>query len=383
MLIDCRAISSFLGRQSDPCSITEAGQRVLIYLGISSVAYYPNQFDAVSVLSVWLVFAVSCGFTPVCTTELMAFAKMANEFKTNGSELLGLSIDSNPSHIGWSRTMERYSWKDIKNPKINFPIIADNFGNIARLYGMLMPAASAARTVRSVFIIDPNSTIRAILAYPVSAGRSIKEIMRLLLALQAYDKTGNATPADWNPGESQVMPAPKTLVEAEQRMKDKKNGSDSILDWYISFAEKSKQEPAIQFVRPEMKTPEKKTDHSDGSNLDMSGIIRMMGADAILPQQSQKQPSSNMTASRLSPSSVFSAALPSVSAPSGAAKTQKQAASKSSKKQSPKTTYQPSAAPYSFGGGIMEQNRLLFPSDDKFGLNRDYMITRDFPNNGK
>lgn len=312
----------------------------------------------------------------------MAFAKMANEFKSNGSELLGLSIDSNPSHINWSRTMERYSWKDIKNPKINFPIIADNFGNIAKLYGMLMPAASATRTVRSVFIIDPSGTIRAILVYPVSAGRNIKEIMRLLLALQAYDKTGNATPADWNPGDPQVMPAPQTMAEAAQRMEDKKNGANSCLDWYISFTKESKQEPVIQSVRPEMKAAEKKSTPNDGSSFDMSGIIRMMGADAILPQQSQKQSSSNMVASRLSPSSVFSAASPSVSSPSTAPSNQKQATTQPSKKQSAKTPYQPSA-PYSFGGGIMEQNRLLFPSDDKFGLNREYLITRDYPNNNK
>ncbi len=148
----------------------------------------------------WIVFFSHPGdFTPVCTTEIMTFASMAGEFASNNSVLLGLSVDSNPSHIDWCRSMENYHWKNIMNPKITFPIVADDFGTVARLYGMLMPSASATRTVRTVFIIDPDGVVRAILVYPLTTGRNIKEILRLLMALQAYDKTGNPTPADWMP----------------------------------------------------------------------------------------------------------------------------------------------------------------------------------------
>ena len=94
---------------------------------------------------------------------------------------------------------------------------------------MLMPSASATRTVRTVFIIDPDGVIRAILVYPLTTGRNIKEILRLLMALQVYDKTGNPTPADWMPGDAQLVPPPQTIPAASQRTDEGKRGLFPVL----------------------------------------------------------------------------------------------------------------------------------------------------------
>lgn len=184
-----------------------------------------------------LVYIEIGGFTPVCTTELMTFASMASDFSAHNCSLLGISIDSNPSHIAWSRAMEGYQWKNIRNPQITFPIVADDMGTVAKLYGMLMPTASPTRTVRNVFYIDPEGTVRAILVYPLTTGRNTSEIMRLLLALQEYDRTGKATPCNWEPGEPVIMPSPQTLPGSEKRLAEQQAENLSCLDWYICFTQ--------------------------------------------------------------------------------------------------------------------------------------------------
>lgn len=166
----------------------------------------------------------------------MTFASMAGAFAANNTALLGLSVDSNQSHIDWSRAMERYSWNGINQPSIPFPIVADDMGETARLYGMLMPSSSATRTVRAVFVIDPEGTVRAILAYPLTTGRNIREILRLVMALQAHDRTGNMTPAHWVPGDPMLLPAPQTLPLASQRAENGASGAH-CLDWYLCFTQ--------------------------------------------------------------------------------------------------------------------------------------------------
>ncbi|HEX2937643.1 MAG TPA: peroxiredoxin [Ruminiclostridium sp.] len=340
----------------------------------------------------WVVFFSHPGdFTPVCTTEIMTFANMADDFKAQNAELLGLSIDSNPSHIDWSRAMEKYSWKDIRNPKITFPIVADDFGNVARMYGMLMPAASATRTVRNVFIIDPNGTIRAILVYPLSTGRNTKEIMRMLLALQAYDKTGYATPADWMPGDPQVMPAPSTMTDAVQRLDEQTKGAYSCLDWYICFTKGTKPETVQKPTNVEMTAPKVTSPPMTASpavspsmipstaartaipggagNIDMQGILRMMGAEAMMGQQPVRAPALENAIKQ-----ATERQMPAQSPTSMPQRAQKNQPSKMTPPQNSTSSY---------GSGIMEQNRLLFPSDDTMGLNNEYMITRDYPNNGR
>ena len=183
------------------------------------------------------------GFTPVCTTEIMTFASMKDQFAAQNTALLGLSVDSNPSHIEWSREMSRFHWNNVNAPEINFPIVADTFGHVAQLYGMLMPSASSTKTVRNVYIVDPEGKIRAILMYPLTTGRNMAEIYRLVLALQSYDRTGNPTPADWKPGDDHVLPPPDTLPLSYQRLEGQAAHGYRCLDWYICFTNEGKSMP--------------------------------------------------------------------------------------------------------------------------------------------
>ncbi len=173
----------------------------------------------------WLIlFSHPAAFTPTCTTEFIAFAEIHPELKKRGVELLGLSVDSNPSHIAWVRNIEEKA-----NVKITFPVIADNDRAVSMAYGMIHPGQSKTLTVRCVFIIDPNQIIRTILYYPLTTGRSMNEIVRIVDALQATDKYSISTPANWKPGEMVIMPAPATQEAAEQRMKE----NHECLDWYF------------------------------------------------------------------------------------------------------------------------------------------------------
>jgi len=184
----------------------------------------------------WVIFfSHPADFTPVCTTEFMTFAAMQEEFRALNCELLGLSIDSNYSHIAWLRTIkEKIEFRGMKGIEVKFPVIADLTMEISRKYGMLQPAASTTHAVRAVFIIDPAAKIRAILYYPLSAGRNMQEIKRLLIALQTADKHGVATPADWQPGEEVIVPPPTSCGVAEQRVAEPGEGVRCV-DWFLCF----------------------------------------------------------------------------------------------------------------------------------------------------
>ncbi len=173
----------------------------------------------------WLVlFSHPADFTPVCTTEFIAFAKRHGDFKKLNCELLGLSIDSTFSHLAWERNI-----KEKFGVEIPFPIIADLSMKVAGAYGMIQPGASDTSAVRATFIIDPKGTLRAMIYYPMSNGRSINEMLRLVTALQTSDKHGIATPENWQPGEKVIVPPPKTAADAEQRMQE---GYECV-DWYF------------------------------------------------------------------------------------------------------------------------------------------------------
>ncbi len=132
----------------------------------------------------WLVlFSHPADFTPVCTTEFMAFAKKHKDFAARDTELLGLSIDSHYAHIAWMRNI-----KENFGVEIPFPIIADLNMKVANAYGMIQPGASDTSAVRATFVIDPNGVLRAMVYYPMNAGRSVDEIFRLLVALQTADE---------------------------------------------------------------------------------------------------------------------------------------------------------------------------------------------------
>ncbi len=178
----------------------------------------------------WVVlFSHSGDFTPVCTTEIIAFSKADTYFKQQNACLLGLSVDSNASHLAW--LYDIYCKTGIRVP---FPIIADRNGTIARKYGMISNDVSNTETVRNVFIIDDKGIVRAILVYPMNVGRCIPEILRVLQALQIADCNKGATPANWCPYEPMIVPMPQTYQALEERMnmiQKNRNG----FNWYLSF----------------------------------------------------------------------------------------------------------------------------------------------------
>lgn len=178
----------------------------------------------------WLVlFSHPADFTPVCTTEFMAFAKAQDQFAQLNCELLGLSIDSHHSHVAWIRNIQEKFGVAIK-----FPIIADLSMTVAKAYGMIHPGAADTSAVRATFLIDPNGILRAMVYYPMSNGRSIAEFLRLLQALQTSDTHKVATPEGWQPGEKVIVPPPATAEEAEARVSQ---GAYECVDWY--FCKKS------------------------------------------------------------------------------------------------------------------------------------------------
>jgi peroxiredoxin (alkyl hydroperoxide reductase subunit C) len=174
----------------------------------------------------WLVlFSHPADFTPVCTTEFIAFAKAYPRFQAIGCELLGLSIDSKFAHIAWMRSI-----KEKFDVEIPFPIIEDLSMQVAHAYGMIQPGASDTSAVRATFVIDPDGVLRAMIYYPMTNGRSIEEILRLVLALQASATHKIATPEGWKPGEKVIVPPPQTAKEAAAREAE----GYEYTDWYFS-----------------------------------------------------------------------------------------------------------------------------------------------------
>ncbi|MGQ9640387.1 MAG: peroxiredoxin [Candidatus Bathyarchaeia archaeon] len=173
----------------------------------------------------WVIlFSHPADFTPVCTTEFIAFAEIYEELRKRGVELIGLSIDSVYSHIAWIRNIE-----EKMKVKISFPIIADIDMKISKMYGMLHPGESSTASVRSVFFIDPEGKIRAIIYYPMSTGRSTSEILRVIDSLQTVDRHNVATPANWKPGDPVIVPPPTTQEAAEKRLME----GYECKDWYL------------------------------------------------------------------------------------------------------------------------------------------------------
>ena len=181
-----------------------------------------------------LFFSHPSDFTPVCTTEFMTLSSMKEEFKAMNVSLLGLSVDSLYSHIAWIRKIEELQWKDMKNLKIDFPVIADLNTKVSTLYGMLQPNVSSTQAVRAVFIIDPEGIIRSIVYYPLTTGRNFDEIKRMIQALQKSDATNTATPANWRPGEDLIIHTPVTTSAAEAGMAST-NTDEYALDWFLRF----------------------------------------------------------------------------------------------------------------------------------------------------
>lgn len=177
----------------------------------------------------WLVFFSHPGdFTPVCTTEIIAFSKASPHFGKLHTNLLGLSVDSNSSHLAWL-----YDIYCKTGVRVSFPIISDRNGEIARKYGMMANSISKTETVRNVYIIDGEGVVRVILIYPMNIGRCIPEILRSIEALQVADANQESTPANWVPCQSVIIPPPKTFSELLKREEEPKEKED--MAWYLRF----------------------------------------------------------------------------------------------------------------------------------------------------
>ncbi|NPA22649.1 MAG: peroxiredoxin [Candidatus Micrarchaeota archaeon] len=180
----------------------------------------------------WFVlFSHPADFTPVCTTEFIAFQEKYPEFKNLNTELIGLSIDQIYSHHKWLEWI-----KEKMGVKIEFPVIADDLGMVAETLGMIHPGKGPT-TVRAVFIVDDKGIIRAILYYPQEIGRNINEILRTIKALQTSDREGVATPANWPEnerfGDKKIVPPPTTEEEIEERKQREAMGEIECFDWWL------------------------------------------------------------------------------------------------------------------------------------------------------
>ncbi|KAK4939353.1 peroxiredoxin 1 [Elasticomyces elasticus] len=173
----------------------------------------------------WVVlFSHPEDFTPVCTTELGAFAKLEPEFTKRGVKLIGLSANTIDSHGDWIKDIN-----EISNTTLNFPIIGDKERQVALSYDMLdrqdatnVDSKGIAFTIRSVFIIDPKKTIRTILSYPASTGRNTAEVLRIVDSLQTGDKHKITTPINWVPGDDVIVHPTVKTEEAEKIYPDLK-----------------------------------------------------------------------------------------------------------------------------------------------------------------
>jgi len=179
-----------------------------------------------------ILFSHPADFTSVCTSEIFELSLMQDEFKKLNTALYVLSTDGLNSHIEWVRSIEEIRYKERKAEKINFPIIADDHMEISTLYGMIHPSADNKKTIRAVFIIDPENTIRSIFYYPAEIGRNMDEIKRTLLALQLEDRYDVITPANWMPGDDVMIPSPASIEEAS-KLEARKADDLYNLNWYM------------------------------------------------------------------------------------------------------------------------------------------------------
>lgn len=183
----------------------------------------------------WFVlFSHPADFTPVCTTEFVAFQNRYEKFKALNCELIGLSVDQVFSHIKWEEWI-----KENLNVEIQFPIIADT-GKVAETLGIIHPG-KGSDTVRAVFVVDANGKLRTMLYYPQELGRNMDEILRIVKALQISDKNKVAMPADWPNNEflkdRVILPPPKDVQTSKERLKKAKQGEFECYDWWFCHKE--------------------------------------------------------------------------------------------------------------------------------------------------
>ena len=210
---------------SEPVSLPRIGDSAPDFTAVTT--HFPDfNFSAWQEQNWVILFSHPADFTPVCTTELMEFAKQSDRFRQKSVKLIGISVDSIHSHLAWLQNI-----KEKMGVTIPYPMVADINMKVSNLYGMIHPGASTTATVRAVFVIDPKRIIRALIYYPMNAGRNVEEIFRLVTALQTAERYSCATPVNWQEGEKVLAPPPKTVKDVEDRLSQ--SGQDSQ-DFYLT-----------------------------------------------------------------------------------------------------------------------------------------------------
>jgi alkyl hydroperoxide reductase subunit AhpC len=198
--------------------ISRRGQNATLQLGDLAPDFVAATADGQIRFHEWLghgwgvLFSHPADFTPVCTTELGAVARLADQFAARDTKVAAVSVDAADTHRAWIGDIE-----ETQDARVGFPLIADPDRHVASLYGMIHPRHDDTATVRSVFVIGPDKTIKLTLTYPASTGRDFGEILRVLDSLQLTAAHQVATPADWRPGEDVIITAAVSDEEAARR----------------------------------------------------------------------------------------------------------------------------------------------------------------------
>ncbi|NMC39445.1 MAG: peroxiredoxin [Bacteroidales bacterium] len=168
-----------------------------------------------------ILFSHPQDFTPVCSSEILELANLQNEFDKLGAKLVVLSTDPLATHVQWKKALEELDYKGRTPVKIKFPLVDDEQLSVSKMYGMIHSSSNTTKSVRGVFIVDPNNVVQAIYFYPDNVGRSTEELLRTVLALKTASKENVLTPSDWKAGNDVLLPyLPKTDDKKTTENKD-------------------------------------------------------------------------------------------------------------------------------------------------------------------
>jgi len=180
-----------------------------------------------------ILFAHPRDFTPVCSSELLELAFVQDEFTKLNTQIIIISVDRMVSHLSWKNDLEQIEYKGRGKISINFPLVVDSSSAISYKYGMIDPKLNGSQTVRGVFFVDPENTIRAFQFYPSEVGRDTDEILRTLKALQAHDANPHTVlPGNWHPGDDYMLPM---LSEEDKKELKKPDSKIHFINWYMIF----------------------------------------------------------------------------------------------------------------------------------------------------
>jgi peroxiredoxin 2/4 len=197
---------SIIAQKQNINSIPLIGQDAPAFIANSTkgIIHFPSDY-----VGTWkILFSHPADFTPVCTSEILELARMQQEFKKLNVSLIVISTDELVLHKSWERSMNEMIGNIDNSAKIDFPLLDDSNDSISWKYGMISPFVDPKKTVRGVFIIDPQNTIQAIFFYPKYMGRNLEEIKRTVIAMQTSGENAVLTPVNWKPGDDVLLPYP-------------------------------------------------------------------------------------------------------------------------------------------------------------------------------